>query len=232
MSDTDKSATEFVPAAWAVLLDIDFAAVNGALCYREAAAEALKGHGIDLSDGMFARFMLTDGVEGGTKALFSFLKRSESPADTVEAIRAAFAEKLAAAEPAAAVKALIKAAESKGGTVVCVSSFGEEHTGKILAALKLPDDTAVIEARQSDWGVYPSDVWIRAMRMASLPARNCVAVVTHAKSGRSAMMAGLNIAVLATPLTEHMDFTGADFVGDASSSKGTDTIVGLVQPAD
>ena len=114
--------------------------------------------------------------------------------------------------------------------MVCVSSFGEEHTGKILATLKLPDDTAVIEARQSDWGMYSSDVWVRAMRMASLPARNCVAVVSHAKSGRSAMMAGLNIAALTTPLTEHMDFTGADYVGDAASSKGTDAIVALVNP--
>ena len=229
MSETDKSVVEFVPPKWAVLLDIDFAATNGIACYREVAAEALKGQGIDLSDGMFVRFLLADGVEGGMKALFAFLKKPESPADAVEAIRAAFAEKLAAAEPVAAVKALIKATESSGGTVVCVSSFGEEHTEKVLAALKLSDDTAVIEARQADWGMYSSDVWVRAMRMAGLPARNCVAVAAHAKSGRSAMMAGLNIAALVTPLTEHMDFTGADYVGDAASSKGTDAIVALVK---
>ena len=230
MSENDKSVSEPVPATWALLLDIDFAAMNGILCYRDVAADVLKGQGIDLSDGMFARFLLADGVDGGMKALFAFLKKSESPADVAEAIRAAFVEKQVAMEPAAAVKALIKAAESAGGTVVCVSSFGEEHTGKVLAALKLSDDTAVIEARQSDWGMYSSDVWVRAMRMAGLPARNCVAVAAHAKSGRSAMMAGLNIAALVTPLTEHMDFTGADYVGDALSSKGTDAIVALVKP--
>ena len=230
MSETDKSMSDPVPATWALLLDIDFAAMDGIQCYRDVAVEALKGQGIDLSDGMFVRFLLTDGVEGGVKSLYAFLKKPESPADTVEAIRTAFAGKLAATEPVAAVKALIKAAETAGGTVVCVSSFGEEHTGKILAALKLSDDTAVIEARQSDWGMYSADVWVRAMRMAGLPARNCVAVAMHSKSGRSAMMAGLNIAVLATVLTEHMDFTGADYVGDAASPKGTDAIVELVRP--
>jgi len=230
MSEIDTTEMESVPATWALLLDIDFAAVNGIACYRSAVAEVLKGHGVDLSDGAFARFFLTDGVENGTKAFFASLKRVESLPEIVEAIRAAFVEKQTATAPAAAVKALIKAAEAQGGGVVCISSFGEEHTGKILAALELSDDTAVIEARQSDWGVYSTDVWVRAMRMAGLPTKHCVAVAAHAKSGRSAMMASLNIAALVSPLTEYMDFTGADYVGDIASTEGTQAIVDLVKP--
>ena len=108
MSETDKSVTEPVTATWALLLDIDFAAVNGIIGYRDAAADVLKGQGIDLLDGMFSRFLLADGVEGGVKALYAFLKRSDASPSTVQAKRVPICTPLAPSSNALNISSLFQ----------------------------------------------------------------------------------------------------------------------------
>jgi len=97
-----------------------------------------------------------------------------------------------------------------------------------LTAIGLTDETACIEARNSYPGSYSTDVWTRAMRMAGLAPRYCIALAATAKSARGALMANVKVAAVVSPMTEFLDFAGVDTVRSATSAADAKDIIAIV----
>lgn len=214
---------------WALLLDLEFAAVDGVLVLRNACAAVLADAGIALTDALFARFLLGETAANGIGALLNHLKQpKDKAAQLASAIQTAFNAEIVHAHVRPTVKALLKLAVEREGLVTAVTSLDSDIAAELLKAVGLPEDTAVLETKAEGWGYHGTETWLRLARGTHLAERHCMAVTATADSARTALMANLNVSVFASSLTNHQDFGGVDFVGLGTSAKDADVIVDAV----
>jgi len=213
---------------WAALIDLDFVALDGLQLLKQIAADALANAGT-LTDALFVRFFLDKDIEtavGGALAFFK--KEKEDVKDIADGIKAEFKAKIATASVQSLAKAIIKKAAEEDGEIVTLSSMDTETSAAMLTAIGLTDETACIEARNANPGSYSTDVWTRAMRMAGLAPRYCIALTATAKSARGALMANVKVAAVVSPMTEFLDFAGVDIVRSATTAADAKDIIALV----
>lgn len=232
MSTNETQGDRSAPAAertWALILDLDTAAVEGVEALRGAYADALAPVGVALDTVLFARFLLGETPNFGLSSLFAHLK---IPKDKVGGVAEAFHNALEAAILQAPVratsKALVAQAAKREGTVIALTSFGPEASAKLLALLGLPEETTVVQVHADGSGYLGADAWFRAAHTAQLPERRCIAITATGDSARAAVMSNLNVAAYASPLTEHQDFGGVDWLGTGSSAKEAEAILDVL----
>jgi hypothetical protein len=214
---------------WALLLDLEFAAVDGVQALRSAYATALADAGITLTDAQFSRFLLGETVTDGVSALLNHLKQpKDKAAQLVAAVNTAFNGAIVGVPVRPTVKALLKLAAERNGLVTAVTSLDTDLASEMLKAIGLPEETAVLETKSEGCGYHGTETWVRLARGTHLTERHCMAVTATADSARSALMANVNVSVFTGPLTEHQDFGGVDCIGTGHSAKEADAIVETV----
>jgi len=235
MSTTEPQGDSTVASAaaaertWALILDLDTAAVDGVEALYRAYTDAFATAGITLDSVLFTRFLLGETLSYGIASLFAFLKQpKDKAAQIAEAMLAALNSAVLEAPVRATAKALVEQARKREGTIVCLTTFSPETSAKLLALLGLPEESTVVQVHPDGCGYMGADAWFRAAHTAQLPERNCIAVTATADSARGAVMSNLNVAAFVGPLTEHQDFSGVDWRGTGSSAKEAEAILNVL----
>ena len=211
-----------------VVVEFDFAVLNGADLLFDIASGILKGYGVALDARLEALHLAGGNYQGALAELFAKVGCDADPAVVAAELNAAFNSEVAAKSASAvtpAFKNFIKALQEKGVKVV-VSTRGD------AAALAgaIGDSEIVVHAETSStYGSCKWDAWKRACRLNGLHEMLTTAVTGSGFGVRAALVAGMSALGVVNKRVEWQDFGGADDVVDVLDRKAADIVLKMLK---
>ena len=211
-----------------VVVEFDFAVLNGAEILFDTASDILKGHGITLDARLEALHLSGGNYQGALAELFDKFELEVDVAPVARELNGAFnaavAEKAAAAVTPA-FKNFIKTLQEKEVKVI-VATRGDAEAR--AAAIDNPD--VVVHAETS--GTYGSckwDAWKRACRLNGLHEMLTTAVTGSGFGVKAALVAGMSALGVSNKNVEWQDFGGADDVVDTVDKKAAEIVLKMLK---
>ena len=211
-----------------VVVEFDFAVLNGAEILFETASSILKGYGIALDSRLEALHLAGGNYQGALAELFAKVESSAEPAAVARELHAAFNAEVAAKSAAAvtpAFKNFIAALQEKGVKVV-VATRGD--AAALAEAIGNPQ--VVVHAETSTtYGSCKWDAWKRACRLNGLHEMLTTAVTGSGFGVRAALVAGMSALGVSNKRVEWQDFGGADDVVDSIDAKAAGIVLKMLK---
>ena len=213
-----------------VVVEFDFAVLNGADLLFDVASGILKGHGVSLDARLEALHLAGGNYQGALAELFAKVGCEADPAAVAAELNAAFNAEVTAKSVEAvtpAFKNFIKALQEKNVKVV-VATRGD--AAALAAAIDNPD--VVVHAETSStYGSCKWDAWKRACRLNGLHEMLTAAVTGSGFGVRASLLAGMSALGVTNKRVEWQDFGGADDVIDAIDRKAADIVLKMLKVA-
>ena len=213
-----------------VVVEFDFAVLNGAEILFETASSILKGHGIALDSRLEAMHLAGGNYQGALAELFAKVESDAEPASVAREIHTAFNAEVAAKSAAAvtpAFKNFIAALQAKGVKVV-VSTRGDTA----VLAEAIGDPQVVVHAEMSTtYGSCKWDAWKRSCRLNGLHEMLTTAVTGSGFGVRAALVAGMSALGVVNKRVEWQDFGGADDVVSTLDQKAAEIVLKMLKVA-
>ena len=211
-----------------VVVEFDFAVLNGAEILFDVASNVLKEYGITLDARLEALHLAGGNYQGALAELFEKVGCDADPAavarDFSAAFNAAVTEKSAEAVTPA-FKNFIKALREKDVKVV-VATRGDAEA---LAAV-IDDEQVVVHAETSStYGSCKWDAWKRACRLNGMHEMLSAAVTGSGFGVKAALVAGMSALGITNKRVEWQDFGGADDVVDVVDKKAADIVLKMLK---
>ena len=225
----DKTATTATPAVEekkplatrGVIVEFDFAALDGSKLLFETAKKQFAEIGVDLTPRLEAEHLAGGSYQGAIAELLQALKKKNDPAKVARELATAFSKALDAKVAAAvtpAFKAFVKALVAKGVKVV-ISTRANVETLKPAFADFDPALVTVYAEPSLTYGSIKWDAWRRACIANKLHECITVAVTGSGLGVKAALVGGLAAVAVANPRLAYQDYGGADAVVDEISTK-------------
>jgi len=223
---TDLETATPSKRACGLIVDFDYALIDGISALEKACAKALEAAGVKAEKGTFPRHLFGHKINAAMRALLGAEGKTEAAIAAIASDMDHAAEKAPANE---AVLSICKRTLEANAQLIFVTMRAQSVVEARVAALGL-EGAVVLKCERCDrFGEYPGDVWSRAARTLKLNARLCTAVVASAASVRHAVMAGMRTAAFTNPAISFQDFSGVDFsAGAAASADAVDAVMALV----
>ena len=207
-----------------VVVEFDFAVLNGSEILFETASSILKGYGITLDARLESLHLAGGNYQGALAELFGKVECDAEPAAVARELNSAFNAAVAAKAAAAvtpAFKNFIKTLQDKGVKVV-VATRGD--------AAALADPQVVVHAETSStYGSCKWDAWKRACRHNGLHEMLTAAVTGSGFGVRAALVAGMSALGISNKRVEWQDFGGADDVVDTVDKDAADIVLKMLK---
>ena len=213
-----------------VVVEFDFAVLNGADILFETASGILKKHGVALDSRLEAIHLAGGNCQGALAELFAKLECGADPAAVAVELNSAFNAEVTARSAAAvtpAFKNFVKTLLEKNVKVV-VATRGD--AAALAEALGEPD-VAVHAEMSSTYGSCKWDAWKRACRLNALHEMLTAAVTGSGFGVRAALVAGMSALGVVNKRVEWQDFGGADDVVDVLDKKAADIVLKMLKVA-
>ena len=211
-----------------VVVEFDFAVLNGAEILFETASTILKGYGITLDARLEALHLAGGNYQGALAELFGKVDCEAEPAAVARELNSAFNAAVAAKAPAAvspAFKSFIKALQDKGVKVVVATRGDAAALAEAIA-----DPQVVVHAETSStYGSCKWDAWKRACRHNGLHEMLTAAVTGSGFGVRAALVAGMSALGISNKRVEWQDFGGADDVVDIVDKNAADIVLKMLK---
>ena len=211
-----------------VVVEFDFAVLNGAELLFDIASGILKKHGVDLDFRLEALHLAGGNYQGAIAELFAKVDCKADPASVAAELNAAFNAEVAAKSAAAvtpAFRSFIAALQEKDVKVV-VATRGDASA--LAAAFDNPDIVVHAET-SSTYGSCKWDAWKRACRINGLHEMLTTAVTGSGFGVRAALVAGMSALGVTNRRVEWQDFGGADDVVDVLDRKAADIVLKMLK---
>ena len=226
MAEKNKNAR--LPRA--VIIEFDFAALDGATILFDLARERLAECGIELTPKLEAMHLANGNCQGALKELFDTFGKKHDPAkaarELLDAFRAALTEKAPTAFTQG-FRNFISALCAKGLKVVIATRADVEVVKPLLADFDQNLVTAYSEPSVT-YGNCKWDAWRRAARANDLHEIITVAVAGSGYGVKSALIAGFPVMAIMHDHVAYQDFGGADVVADGFSAKLADEVMRML----
>jgi hypothetical protein len=213
-----------------VVVEFDFAVLNGADLLFDVASGILKGYGVSLDARLEALHLAGGNYQGALAELFAKVGCEADPAAVAAELNAAFNAEVTAKSVEAvtpAFKNFIKVLQEKNVKVV-VATRGD--AAALAAAIDNPD--VVVHAETSStYGSCKWDAWKRACRLNGLHEMLTAAVTGSGFGVRASLLAGMSALGVTNKRVEWQDFGGADDVIDAIDKKAADIVLKMLKVA-
>ena len=207
-----------------VVVEFDFAVLNGSEILFETASSILKGYGITLDARLESLHLAGGNYQGALAELFGKVECDAEPAAVARELNSAFNAAVAAKAAAAvtpAFKNFIKTLQDKGVKVV-VATRGD--------AAALADPQVVVHAETSStYGSCKWDAWKRACRNNGLHEMLTAAVTGSGFGVKAALVAGMSALGVSNKRVEWQDFGGADDVVDTVDKNAADIVLKMLK---
>ena len=211
-----------------VVVEFDFAVLNGAEILFETASTILKGYGITLDARLEALHLAGGNYQGALAELFGKVDCEAEPAAVARELNSAFNAAVASKAAAAvtpAFKSFINALQEKGVKVV-VSTRGDAAA---LAEAIADPQVVVYAETSSTYGSCKWDAWKRACRQNGLHEMLTSAVTGSGFGVRAALVAGMSALGVSNKRVEWQDFGGADYVVDTVDKDAADIVLKMLK---
>jgi beta-phosphoglucomutase-like phosphatase (HAD superfamily) len=211
-----------------VVVEFDFAVLNGAEILFDTASNILKNHGVTLDAKLEALHLAGGNYQGALAELFEKFDLDVDVAAVARELNAAFnaavAEKTAdAVSPA--FKTFIETLQDKGVKVI-VATRGDAEA----LATAIDNSDVIVHAETS--GTYGSckwDAWKRACRLNGLHEMLTAAVTGSGFGVKAALVAGMSALGVINKNVEWQDFGGADDVVDTVDKKAAEIVLKMLK---
>ena len=210
-----------------VVIEFDFAVVDGAQLLFDTAKKVLADSGIDLTIKLEAMHLAGGNYHGAVAELFdTVLGKRDGAGDVSRALAKAFSDALterAAAAVTPSFKAFVKALADKGLKVVIATRSSLETLKPALEGL----DPALVVPYQEisiTYGNCKWDAWARAVNTNGLVNVLTVGVTGSGNGVKSALVAGLSAIGVVHDHAAYQDFGGADAVVEKLDAKVADEV--------
>ena len=211
-----------------VVVEFDFAVLNGSDILFETASGILKGYGITLDARLEALHLAGGNYQGALAELFGKVDCEAEPAAVARELNTAFNAAVAAKAAAAvtpAFKNFIKALQDKGVKVVVATRGDAAALAEAIA-----DPQVVVHAETSStYGSCKWDAWKRACRNNGLHEMLTAAVTGSGFGVRAALVAGMSALGVSNKRVEWQDFGGADYVVETVDENAADIVLKMLK---
>ncbi|HRR34775.1 MAG TPA: hypothetical protein P5026_11790 [Kiritimatiellia bacterium] len=194
-----------------VLIEFDFAVLDGHSLLLDACRTRLAQDGVQLDAQWMARAMGGKTFSAGLNALCARQQKTLDVPTVMAECNEAFAEKLAGNLSAVSTGFLefVKALLAKNIKVVLITRLESETVLPALGDVQ-GEKLVVLHDVPNGFGFTTWEGWRRAARKSELHDRLCVAVAASGYSTKGAINDGLGVIAKPNPLTDYQDFSGCD----------------------
>ncbi|MGI5869950.1 MAG: hypothetical protein ACOX9C_10970 [Kiritimatiellia bacterium] len=222
-----KKKTVVVKRARGLVVDFDYALIDGIGALKKACAKVLEAAGVKADEGAFVRRFFG---KNATDALRASLGPEAELEEAAASISADMDEAAETAPANSTIQTICKHVLDANAQVAFVTMRTPGIVEARIAELGLEGAIVLKTDRTANFGEYPDDIWSRAAHALKLNARLCTAIVASATSVLHAMMVGMRTAAFTNPAIGFQDFSGVDFIASPKSGAGAvDAVVGLVK---
>ena len=212
-----------------VVIEFDFAALNGAELLFDTARRFLQGlDGIALDERIEAKYLAGASYQDGLGRLFSVVKTKKTAQKAARDLAAAFSAAVTAAVPTAvgaAFKNFVKALTDTGVKVILLTRADLTAVESVFMAAF--GSQVILHQETSDgYGMARCDSWRRACRAGGLSPLAAVAVTGSGFGVKSALIAGMASVGVVNDHVAYQDFGGADDVLNELSGKTAKRLLG------
>ena len=214
-----------------VIVEFDFAAMNGAELLYKTAETVLKEGEIPFDVRIEAQYLAGGNCLGGLTEYLEAITTKKTAAKAAKDIADGFREALNKALPAAvspAFKGFVKKLADKGVKVV-LATRADTAVAEAAFADLLGDNVALYQGTSSAYGSVKWDAWRRACAMNNLRNFLTLAVTGSGHGVKSALLAGMGSVAVVNDHVAYQDFGGADETVDALDGATADLILGILR---
>jgi len=204
-------------AAKGVIVEFDFAAMNGAdMLFETTKAFLAKLDGIPYDDRIEAQHMAGGNYQGAFAEYFQVVKTKKTAAKAAKDFSDAFGAALDETIPSSVSQGFrnfVKALSGRGVKVVIATraDIGKAALAEAFANIVGPD-VVLYHEESTTYGCVKWDVWRRACAANNLRPFSTLAVTGSGNGVKSALLAGMPSMVVVNPRTAYQDCSGADAV--------------------
>lgn len=200
-----------------LLIEADPILLGSLPVFLDACRARLAKEQVKLDQGLFVRFLFGRPLTRGLNALLEKQGKSAEAAALAADCNAAYLAALQGAkcQPPEGLALFIKEMAGRGVRVGLITQLGEDAARQSFADL-LEERVVTVSEPTSGVCMHGWEGWRRACRKMQLRERLCVAISSPASS-RGALAAAMRVVVVANPLQEHVDCSGADIMTDSFS---------------
>ena len=213
-----------------VVIEFDFAVVDGSQLLFETARKVLEAKGIDLTLKLEALHLAGGNYHGGLAELFGVLGKKCDAAATARDLSDAFAKALTANAAEAVTpsfKAFVKALTAKDIKVVIATRADIEAIKPAFAEFD-PESVVLYSEPSMTYGNCKWDAWHRAYSQNGLVDVLTVAVTGSGAGVKAALVAGMGVVAVIHDHVAYQDFGGADFATDSINAKLADEVLRML----
>lgn len=195
-----------------VIVEFDFAAMNGAELLYKTTEALLKENEIDFSPRAEAQHLAGGNYQGGLAEYFEVVKTKKTAAKAAKDLSDGFAAALTEAVPKAVTpdfRAFVSTLAGKGVKVVITTRADVETVQPAFADL-LGDNVALYQETSQTYGSVKWDAWRRACAMNKLRNTMTLAVTGSGFGVKAALLAGMGSMAVVNDHVAYQDFGGAD----------------------
>lgn len=209
-----------------VVVEFDFAVIDGAQVLFETARKVLAPEGVDLTVKLEALHLAGGNYHGGMAELFRALGHSGDAGQVSRTLAEAFAAELTARAAAAVTpgfKAFVNALVAKGLKVVIATRADIEVLRPACSGFD--KDNVVLYAEPSmTYGNCKWDAWSRACSTNGLMSLLTVGVTGSGYGVKAALVSGMSAIAVIHDHVAYQDFGGADVTVDKLDAKVSDEV--------
>ena len=214
-----------------VIVEFDFAAMDGAGLLYRTTESLLKEIGIDFNRRIEALHLAGGNYQGGLAEYFAVVKTKKTAAKAAKDLTERFAAALEAAIPESVTpdfKVFVKTLAAKGVKVVISTRADIARVESAFADL-LGENVALYQETSQTYGSVKWDAWRRACAMNKLRNTTTLAVTGSGLGVKSALLAGMGSLAVVNDHVAYQDFGGADETVTALDAAAAKTVLGILR---
>lgn len=214
-----------------VIVEFDFAVLNGAELLYQTTEALLKENDIPFSTRVEAQHLAGGNYQGGLAEYFTVIKTKKTAAKAAKDLTDRFAAVLNAAVPAAVTptfRNFVKTLADKGVRVVIATRADVEAVRPAFEGL-LGEDVILHQEQSTTYGCVKWDAWRRACATNKLRNLRTLAVTGSGLGVKSALLAGMGAVVVPNDHVAYQDFGGADADVKCLDTAAAKTILGILR---
>ena len=197
-----------------VVVDFDFAAMDGAELLNKTVEQLFGENDIPFSDRAEADHFAGGNYQGGFAEYFAIVKTKKTAAKAAKDVAERFSEALCGAMAKAVTpgfKAFVKALADRGVKVVIAT---RADVGKVAPQFDgvLGERVVLHQETSQCYGGVKWDAWRRACVQNKISNKLAIAVTGSGHGVKSALLAGMGSVAVIWPRVAYQDFGGADEV--------------------
>ena len=214
-----------------VIVEFDFAVMNGADLLYETTERLLKEHGLPFDVRVEARHLAGGNYQGGFAEYVAAIKTKKTAQKAAKDLVEAFGKALLSGVPKAVTPAFrnfVKTLSDRGLKVV-IATRADVASVKPAVGDLLGNSVALYQETSQTYGSVKWDAWRRACAANKIRNTMALAVTGSGYGVRSALQAGMGALAVINDHVAYQDFGGADEIVEALDTSAAKRILEILR---